>query len=89
MESVSEYKELVSKFESRHGKLPASVKSGYAVFRRNKNFTTVVLHSKAKTVITAGASKRNPIDNENELVGKNLAIWHAFETIYEAKNNSR
>lgn len=81
-EFLKDYSELVEKFEKRLAtKVPKSIKDGYAVFYVSDNFTNVVIYNNSKTnsVVGVGSAKRNPKDNYNLEVGKNVALWHVFE----------
>jgi hypothetical protein len=82
-EQIDSYQDLVEKFEKRVLPLPNRAKSGYVVFHTFENFTNAVLYGggKTPTVLAAGSAKRNPIDPLNEGIGKNIALWRAFEEV--------
>lgn len=87
---IETYKSLIDKFEKRRGNLPDHIKNGTKVqFSRYGRLTNALLLKTDKQgeqyVAVCGEALRLPTDPEKPQVGRNIALWNAFEKIRTLK----
>lgn len=82
---ISDYRSMLDKHTVRNEARPTpTLLKSKVRFTVNQNFTIAVIIANGKTnrILGVGASKRNPIDSENENVGKIIALWRALDEFY-------